>query len=137
MAPESLDAKYSETAWYSSGSPKDATTTCVVFACGDGGDGGIKSGGAAATSVDDAEEPKPATILICRSLWFVDAASFRCANLMPPLCSGVSLPAAAAAAVTENALRDEITVTKSDKKVNSMQDAQKRRLPGARRLFLL
>ena len=53
---------------------------------------------------------------------------------MPPLCLGASL---AAAAVTENALRDESTVTKTDKKVNNEQDAQKRRLPAARRLFLL
>ena len=73
--------------------------------------------------------------MVCRSLWFVDdVASFRCVNLMPP---GASLAAAAAAAVTENALRDESTVPKTDKKVNNVQDAQKRRLTAARRLFLL
>ena len=152
VAPASFEAKYSETAWYGSGSPKDATTTCVVVPCGgnggdDGGGCGNKGTFVPVSVALAAEEPAPVpVILICRRLWFVDVASFRCVNFMLPLGSGVSLVAAAAAAAvvvvaaaaaaTVNALRDETTVCKIETKVKKVQNAQ-RRMPAALGIFFL
>ena len=55
VAPASFEAKYSETAWYGSGSLKDATTTWVVVACGGGSDSGGNGGTAVSVSVAPAK----------------------------------------------------------------------------------